>query len=161
MTTFDIISLIPVLIVYIFIPFFFYSQGQVYKGIHLIGAIILLNIIVESIKIMTPTWAPSWFFRPQNACNCNLFNMGGKVGGKPGFPSGHTASATFLWIVLHHYLSKKFPQYHNIIYYGLLLMVIAVMYARYMKECHNIPQLIGGLIAGYIAGTTYIHRFNL
>lgn len=160
MNPFDLLSLIPVLIVYLFIPIYFYYQNQLLQGFYIIIAIIALTTFVEGIKKLTPKNAFSWMMRPENACNCNLFNMGGAVGFKPGFPSGHTATATFLWVVLNKYFAKKYPQYQKEIYYGLLIMVISTMFARYMKSCHNIQQIIGGFLIGFIAGTLF-NQFEL
>jgi membrane-associated phospholipid phosphatase len=103
------------------------------------------TIIQHCIKMMTTGWYPPIFKRPDGACDCNLFNLGGKMDNKSGFPSGHVASVSFFMemMILRDNISSW---YNKLIYY---IPVLLIAYARYMKKCHNIVQIIAGYILGF------------
>ena len=89
--------------------------------------------------------------RPAGARDCNLFNTDGPQSGAPGMPSGHAATAAFF--------AGYYFQETNNVYLRILLIAYAIliMYSRYMKHCHTIPQLLVGSIIG-IAGSYIVHR---
>jgi membrane-associated phospholipid phosphatase len=86
--------------------------------------------------------------RPAAACDCNLTNTGGRVGGTAGFPSGHMTSTTFL--LTPFWLKHQLPTN------WFIAIIVAVAWARWYKKCHNLPQIIGGIAYG--GGAAYLLR---
>lgn len=107
------------------------------------------------IKEITRDWYPPIFKRPDGATDCSLFNTGGCMDTMPGFPSGHVASiSVFIETLL---LNSK---HNNVIYYILYrIPILMVAYARIMKRCHNIIQVIAGYILGYVVANV-LYRYN-
>ena len=99
----------------------------------------------DFIKELTRDWYPPIFKRPNGATNCSLFNNGGLVDHKPGFPSGHVTSISFLMNML--LLRNKNITLKKIILYNIPIFIMG--YARIMKGCHNLIQIIAGYILGY------------
>jgi membrane-associated phospholipid phosphatase len=97
------------------------------------------------IKEITFGWYPPIFKRPDGATNCGLFNTGGLLDHKSGFPSGHVTVISF---IMNSFLLTKAPNMYNICLYNIPVLLVA--YARVMGGCHNIIQVI----AGYILGIT-------
>jgi membrane-associated phospholipid phosphatase len=95
----------------------------------------LKHIIVEHFTNI------DFLYRPKEAYDCNFLNEGGKVGGEPGFPSGHMAVSSYIITSLYLYYNKGLDM-------GILY-VLLVAFARMNKRCHNIYQVVGGIIYGY------------
>uniref|UniRef100_A0A6C0BS88 Phosphatidic acid phosphatase type 2/haloperoxidase domain-containing protein n=1 Tax=viral metagenome TaxID=1070528 RepID=A0A6C0BS88_9ZZZZ len=108
---------------------------------------VILTLTFEKIgKLITGTWYPPVFARPDNACDCSIFNDGGPVGGRPGFPSGHVAMASyFAYIMVFTYFENN---YLNLSIATLYPFIMGI--ARYFKYCHNIYQIIAGWILGFL-----------
>ena len=90
--------------------------------------------------------------RPPEATNCNVLNQGGPVGGKPGFPSGHTAMAvslfTFLLIQWYKRKTTTIPK----VLIVTCLFAILVPIARVGLKCHTVEQVQGGVVFGILWG---------
>ena len=90
--------------------------------------------------------------RPPEATNCNVLNKGGPVGGKPGFPSGHTAMAvslfTFLLIQWYKRKTTTIPK----VLIVTCLFAILVPIARVGLKCHTVEQVQGGVVFGILWG---------
>jgi len=97
------------------------------------------------IKEITSGWYPPIFKRPDGARDCGLFNTGGLVDHKSGFPSGHVTAISFL---MNSILLNKNYTLYNIFLYNVPVLLVA--YARVMSGCHNTIQVV----AGYILGIT-------
>ena len=136
---YDILSLIS-LFSYLY---FFYSLD-----ILLIIGCMLCVCIHKIVKEITTDWYPPIFKRPDGACDCNLFNTGGLVDMKSGFPSGHVATISFLmnYILNCPCVTDASIDYKTIILYNIPIVLVA--YARVMKGCHNIIQVIAGYLLG-------------
>lgn len=80
--------------------------------------------------------------RPKGATNCNLWCNDGLREGQPGMPSSHSAQAVFFSAFYYQRVS------HPMLKIALVLYGLAVMYSRYAKHCHTIPQLIIGAFIG-------------
>lgn len=96
--------------------------------------------------------------RPKGATDCNLLNKGGEFGEKPGFPSGHTTTAWFLFVynLLEFFRLKKqgISIYGSLIVTGLFALLMPI--ARFGLKCHTIEQIIGGMVLGTLwAGVFY------
>jgi len=96
-------------------------------------------------KELTSTWYAPIFKRPNGATNCSLFNAGGLVDHKPGFPSGHVTSISFLMNIL--LLRNKDVSLKKILLYNIPIFIMG--YARIMKGCHNLIQVLAGYALGY------------
>jgi membrane-associated phospholipid phosphatase len=108
--------------------------------------ILLHNIFKE----ITSGWYPPIFKRPNGATDCSLFNTGGLVDHKSGFPSGHVTAISFLMYSL--LLKHSHIGFKNMIQYNIPIVLVA--YARIMKGCHNLIQVIAGYLLGY--GVAYM-----
>ena len=109
----------------------------------------------DFIKELTTGWYAPIFKRPKGAMNCSLFNSGGLVDHKPGFPSGHVTSISFLMNML--LLRNKDISWKKIALYNMPIFIMG--YARIMKGCHNLIQVIAGYILGYGIANIF-HRYN-
>lgn len=111
----------------------------------ILGFMIAIYIQVI-LKKLTTNLQPSYIFkRPDGARNCGLFNTGGLVDHKSGFPSGHVTAISFL---MNSILLNKNYTLYNIFLYNVPVLLVA--YARVMSGCHNTIQVV----AGYILGIT-------
>jgi len=81
--------------------------------------------------------------RPKGAMDCNLWCNDGKQEGKPGMPSGHSSQVTFFASFYYH-------QTRNVwIRAGLVIYALLVMFSRYAKHCHTLPQIAAGALLGW------------
>ncbi len=105
-----------------------------------------LTLAVEkNTKRMTANMYPSIFKRPDAATDCSLLNSGGPVGDRGGFPSGHMAVTSYFMNYL--YFKNKDYSLKAKLYYHIPVVMMAS--ARYMKNCHNVYQIVGGYLLGY------------
>ena len=153
---YDFISFF-VVIVYIYI---FYSL----KPILILGSGLCL-FFHDFLKEVTTGWYAPIFKRPDGAMNCSLFNTGGLVEHKSGFPSGHVTLISFfmniLWSRSKTNLGNKGA--NNWMYTILYNLPIVLMgYARIMKGCHNLIQVVAGYLLGYgVASIMYIYEHQI
>ncbi len=91
--------------------------------------------------------------RPDGAYNCGLFNDGGLVDHKSGFPSGHMSVTSFFTHLYYFKYSEKIC-WKSYLFYNSLNLLMA--YARYSKKCHNIFQILAGYVLGYFIA----YKFN-
>jgi len=107
----------------------------------------------DFIKELTFDWYAPIFKRPDGATNCSLFNSGGLVDHKSGFPSGHVTSISFLMNML--LLRNKEVSWNKIVLYNVPIFIMG--YARIMKGCHNVIQVIAGYLLGYGVANLFHH----
>jgi len=100
----------------------------------------------DFIKEVTTGWYAPIFKRPNGAMDCSLFNMGGLVDHKSGFPSGHVTSISFLMNML--WLRSTKNNWTSIFVYNFPIILMG--YARIMKGCHNFIQVVAGYLLGYV-----------
>jgi len=143
---YDLISLIS-----LFANLYFIFTMDIVLIIGCMFCILLHNIFKE----ITYGWYPPIFKRPNGATDCNLFNTGGLIDHKSGFPSGHVTSISFLMYSL--LLKIGDIDFKNIILYNIPIMLVA--YARIMKGCHNLIQVVAGYLLGYsVAYMLHIYK---
>jgi membrane-associated phospholipid phosphatase len=132
-------------LVYIWSPLSMFVIFQNYRGLVMTGILLLVGALTELIKFMTRNSKFKCLKRPDGAMNCNAANGGGHVTGKPGFPSGHCATAAAFWTGILLIV----PQSYRI---GTAcigsVLVSAMMWARMSKKCHTFLQCIGGIFIG-------------
>jgi membrane-associated phospholipid phosphatase len=109
----------------------------------LLGAIATI-LISEGLKktLFIPSNKGSPFARPAAARDCNAFCTDGAQGGAPGFPSTHSATATFL--ALSYYNVYK-PQSFSL---TILPLWAAILYSRITLQCHTWLQVGAGTLLG-------------
>jgi len=90
--------------------------------------------------------------RPKGATDCNLWCTDGNQEGRPGMPSGHSSQVAFF--ASFYYSQTKNP-WIRVILVGYALIV---MYARYAKHCHTIPQIATGALLGFLMSKCVYHR---
>ena len=92
--------------------------------------------------------------RPKGAKGCDFFSIGPDVSGKPGFPSGHISITTFvciyfiLLIMYNPYFKNKNKNITILFIMANILTILLMGWARHYKKCHNIIQIIGGILLG-------------
>lgn len=135
------------------------ALDTVYKGIsgrilYPIGLVITLSI-EGFLKKMTTNSSFLPFKRPNGACDCDLFNSGGLVDHKSGFPSGHVASTSFYMTLLYYDSIEEslFKENNNLKLLIYHIPSILMGIARYEKKCHNILQIICGMLLGFYVAT--------
>ena len=111
----------------------------------LLGAISTI-IVSEGLKktLFFPESKGSPFARPAGAANCNAFCTDGPQGGAPGFPSTHSASATFLALSYYNiYAPQTFTKFIPAVW-------AFVLYSRIVLQCHTWLQVGTGTLLGYL-----------
>jgi len=138
----DTIS-ISILIVYLFPAYMFILYKHIWWLLFLIG-LISANIVVESLKGVLVEYS-----RPLGAKGCDLFCVGGDVGGQPAFPSGHmTATTMFVGVMWLHYG-------HTYILLAGIPWILAMGWSRWIKRCHTWQQVVGGIFTGTVFSYIY------
>ena len=114
-----------------------------------------------------------------SAIDCNLFNTGGACDHESGFPSGHVTLISYFCFYIYfnyypllmrylyrggyddddienenHYTMKR-----SFLLFLCIVPVIMMGYARYMKKCHNLVQVVAGAVTGY-AISKFIIKLN-
>lgn len=89
--------------------------------------------------------------RPQGACGCGTFNEDSNNEGEPGMPSGHVACITYFFVFLGllRVWKGKGSTIDHVLYVIIALFLISMMsLSRYHKKCHDVRQIIGGVMVG-------------
>lgn len=107
-------------------------------------AVCVSAVGVEWLKhVIVAAGAGSWSRRPVGARDCDMWCGGGPVGGAPGFPSGHMTTATLL--VTGLWLITRSPV---VVWIGVP-WIGAMAWARWVKRCHSVVQIVGGALVGF------------
>lgn len=107
-------------------------------------------------KELTVGWYAPIFKRPDGAINCSLFNSGGLVDHKSGFPSGHVTAISFFMNILRMRNGSSCDWKSRILYN---IPIVLMGYARIMKGCHNFIQVVAGYLLGYgVANVLYMYE---
>ena len=130
----------------IYNPILYYLFG-------LIIALFLPQFIKNIIKWINPN--NLLWYRPKGAKGCDFQSIKGYAAPfTSGFPSGHMTLTSYVMIFNILMIVKKKVQYNKLLLIMLillnLLLILMMAWARYYKKCHNIFQIIGGIILGYI-----------
>jgi membrane-associated phospholipid phosphatase len=101
--------------------------------------------------------------RPAKAADCNLWVNDGPCGGKPGMPSGHSAQVSFLaaYYLQEAFLTSSSTSTSTAFRFFALLLVgyaLAVMYSRYVKQCHTPTQILMGALLGTSASVIVLKK---
>ena len=98
--------------------------------------------------------------RPKCAYDCDMINKGGCAADRGGFPSGHSTVASFMFfiILLYVYSMGSSNINLNVLVAINFIFMLLVPYARVKSNCHTFPQVIGGVILGFLWAILF---FNL
>lgn len=137
---YDFISL-TILLCFV-MPLVLYSQSGQKKHIKAFFGLIFILLFSEFLKRYI---IREKSVRPSDAYNCNTFCNDGKVGGKAGMPSSHSA---VVWFFIGFYFSDLENSMKSIsIIFGILMIL-----SRYYKKCHTISQIVAGSLLGLSSG---------
>lgn len=104
------------------------------------------TLLSEGIKHKVIRGEGHYAQRPAGATDCNLWCNNGPQGGRPGMPSSHSAEVAYLAAVYGRHASSPWITVAWVVY------ALAVMFSRYAKECHTLPQIIAGTFVGLFGG---------
>jgi membrane-associated phospholipid phosphatase len=127
----------------VLVPFGVWTWTADLRYAGLAVAVILASATVEWIKrVVVAAGAGPWSRRPAGARDCDMWCAGGPVGGAPGFPSGHMSTTTLL--VTGMWFLTKAPA---VLWIGVP-WIGAMAWARWVKRCHSVVQIVGGALVG-------------
>ena len=123
---------------------------------------VIVSIVITEIIISFSRQLPvihTVMLRPAGAKNCNIFNAGGSYDGQIGMPSGHmmlTTCLTFSLLFLYARTKnlKTLVVSKSGAFAAACAYVILMGASRFMRGCHNIPQVIVGGLLGF--GLAYV-----
>jgi hypothetical protein len=118
-----------------------------FRDVWLLGALFLANVAVAGIKELVGSHG--WTARPAGAWGCDAFCVAGGSGGRPGFPSGHMTTVSMFVAVLWFRFGDM-----RILWVGVP-WIFAMAWARWVKLCHNLPQIAGGVVMGVVSAYIY------
>jgi len=107
----------------------------------------------EFVKRLTKAYHPSalYWYRPKGAKGCDFQSLKGFARPfTPGFPSGHMTLTSYVMVFNILMTLQKKVKYSNIIILFNVLFIIAMAWARHYKNCHNIFQIVGGILLGAV-----------
>lgn len=134
------------LLLLMLVPLFLFAWIKNIIYFYLLLAVIIVTCTTAILKYIFAIISDNpVFYRPKGAEHCSVWNDK-CCPYAPAFPSGHMSVSTFLAITLVLIL---YPS--SIIAWFVAISYIVVMGAsRYMKQCHNLPQITAGVIYGLI-----------
>ena len=145
----DYISLSIIPLICIPLVIYIYTKNLVY--IYIFCAVIYVGTSTHYIKYIIGTFTKNKiFYRPYGCTNCSLINTTTDPHA-PAFPSGHVGITTFLVYTLC-FITKntgRIPCIISTIYITLMAE------SRYAKKCHNIFQIVGGLLYGSVCALLF------
>ena len=161
LTVCDFYSIIPVAIYFGFFYMGLYLNNPKEAFSFLLFFYLNDNItkVIKSLPYPKPLWEITR--RPDGAFNTDyLSRHGPSKKDAPGFPSGHMTSITSfcIYMILRKMdgrTLKEFVKEEPLYFYINILLIILMGFARWYKKCHNIVQIIAGIIYGGI--TTYLY----
>jgi membrane-associated phospholipid phosphatase len=127
---------------------------MLYYFLGLMVSLFTPEIIKRFTKVIHPNGL--YWYRPKGAKGCDFQSLKGFARPfTPGFPSGHMTLTSYVMVFNILMTLQKKVKYSNVIILFNLLFIIAMAWARYYKNCHNLFQIIGGiLLGGFIARIT-------
>tara|TARA_B110001450_G_scaffold243002_1_gene253869 strand:- start:52 stop:594 length:543 start_codon:yes stop_codon:yes gene_type:complete len=165
--TANIISVIPLLIIIYYILNLIYTiilHSLGFKTIDLfqkfknVFGLLCVTSTIQLFKYIIP-YPKKWHnitMRPNGACDCDYLSSKGVVINKCGMPSGHMGTTSFFAVSNIIFLIKtiKINNQTNLINTILICLnlglIITMGWARIVKLCHNLPQVILGTFYGSI-----------
>lgn len=144
-------KLLQIISLYEIAPFGIFLNGLAASNVFLIVfalAILSKHLPEQFIKRLVPV-PDTIKSRPVDAMDCGMLNDGGPYNKKPGFPSGHTTTAWFIFtyvLLLQSKINQKCV--------GLMiitsLFAVLVPYSRVALHCHTLTQVSAGALLGSV-----------
>lgn len=96
--------------------------------------------------------------RPEGACGCDYLSKQGDVSGKPGFPSGHMSTISFfVFYNINSILQSKYTSTNkNMQILANIILLLSTGWARWIKKCHSVSQIIAGTFLGGFVALVFI-----
>ena len=117
---------------------------------YIIVTLVLIGVVIGSKLLKQIIKDP----RPKGAMNCNIRNGGGSAEGEYGMPSEHMAVSSFM------IFSTLLIGTNSAILWGAgFIWLAAIGWARYVKHCHSLAQVLGGIVYG--GGAAAVLQFIL
>ena len=166
---FDFISLLPIVIYFSLLYNFLINPTKNLIDIFLFIYILSADYLVKVIKHLDyPEKLYKITRRPEGAYNTDYLSRNGKVDpSTPGFPSGHMTTITIFsvfmilvkWKFEHSFLNffNENTRYCSV----HIFLIIITAFARYIKKCHNMFQIIGGFIFGTFMSVIFYFLMKL
>ncbi len=162
MSFWDIISLCLFAVLLLPLVLFVFDKHLTHQFLHLllIIGIVICELIIKVTRLVFPKVGV--FLRPAGAVNCNICNGGGDYTGKVGMPSGHVALTTFVFCALLQIYNSRLKGLIRYVAYAVVITSICLMgLSRYYRKCHNIVQIITGVLLGIVLTWLYVHVASL
>jgi membrane-associated phospholipid phosphatase len=106
-----------------------------------------LNVLVAGVKQLTHRLLTTDVVRrPTGAHGCDLFCIGGPVGGAAGVPSGHMATVSMFVFAVWMKTGRS-----DLFWWGVL-WIAAMAWSRWAKQCHTLIQIGAGTALGAGSG---------
>mgnify|MGYP006101986521 CR=1 FL=1 len=132
--------------------FFVHSRIWKHMIIYFCGLMgsLFIPVFIKKLTIFIHPTHLAWY-RPKGAKGCDFQSIKGFAEPfTPGFPSGHMTLTSYIMVFNILMTLQKKVKYSNVIILLNLLFIIFMCWARYYKNCHNVFQIIGGIILGFI-----------
>ena len=131
----------------------------VYYFFGLLVSLFTPDFIKRITKLISPKG--NYWYRPKGAKGCDFQSIKGfNAPFTPGFPSGHMTLTTYVMVFNILMTLEKNVKYSNVIIIVNLLFIFAMAWARHFKKCHNIFQILGGIILGSIIAYITLKHTN-
>lgn len=142
-----VMDLISVSLVFLMTtPLFLFAWTKNVVYLYVLLGVIFVMVSTQVLKqVLSLISDHPIFYRPAGARFCSTWNdvCDPKA---PAFPSGHMSVVTFLLATLVLIMLPR-----NLLAWSFALVYIILMAtSRYMKECHNMPQIVGGIAYGLL-----------
>ena len=166
---FDFISLLPIVIYFSLLYNFLINPTKNLIDIFLFIYILSADYLVKVIKHLDyPEKMYKITRRPEGAYNTDYLSRNGKVEpSTPGFPSGHMTTITifsvFMILVKWRFQHSFFNFFNeNTRYCSVhIFLIIITAFARYIKKCHNMFQIVAGFIFGTFMSVIFYFLMKL
>mgnify|MGYP001240709887 CR=1 FL=1 len=145
---FDYISVVPALFFFSLIYSFLVFNRK--NDLLLLLWLCFATLFSEIIKLIPHHKSLDWLIkRPNGAKNIDLLSRNGLTLSN-GFPSSHmTVTTLYCSYLIMRNIHNKSKYINRIIVFHIILIILMGL-SRYFKKAHNIYQIIGGIILGYV-----------
>ena len=113
-----------------------------------LASLLLLLLLVKALKALALGVAGdgdgSWALRPQVG-----------MGKSPGFPSSHSCAMGFIVVAMAARGWRGGSKRYALTVVLLSVAASLVAAGRYVTSCHTVPQIVAGLLLGFLLGAAY------
>ena len=170
----NIISVIPLFIIIYYVLNLAYNiilsisgfnSTNLFQHFKNLFGLLYVTSSIQLFKYIIP-YPKKWYnitMRPTGACDCDYLSSKGPVINKCGMPSGHMGTTSFFAVSnIINLLKNKNKNYINTILILLNIGLIIIMgWARIIKLCHNLPQVIIGTLYGSVVSYLFFNKSSI